>query len=275
MRQYNKGVYPTMITPYTKNGEIDYEGAERIVDWYMEKGCDGIFAVCQSSEMAFMTLDERIKLAEAVVRRVDGRINVVVSGHCADSIDEQIKEVNAMAQTGADAVILVSNRLDLHNEGDKVWINNAKRLLKGIDKNIDLGIYECPMLYKRFLTPEIIEWCLDTGRFRFIKDTCCDPIKLTERAKQLAGSDLLLFNANAQTLLHSLGAGAAGYSEIMANFHPELYIWLCRHFKDEPEKAKILQEFLSMYAFTECMHYPITAKYHMNLEGVPMELDSR
>ncbi len=46
MRQYNKGVYPTMITPYTKNGEIDYEGAERIVDWYMEKGCDGIFAVC-------------------------------------------------------------------------------------------------------------------------------------------------------------------------------------------------------------------------------------
>lgn len=43
MRQYNKGVYPTMITPYTKNGEIDYEGAEHIVDWYMEKGCDGIF----------------------------------------------------------------------------------------------------------------------------------------------------------------------------------------------------------------------------------------
>lgn len=30
-----------------------------------------------------------------------------------------------------------------------------------------------------------------------------------------------------------------------------------------------------MYAFTECRHYPITAKYHMNLEGVPMELDSR
>lgn len=183
MRQYNKGVYPTMITPFTKNGEIDYDGAERITDWYMEKGCDGIFAVCQSSKMAFMTLSERIKLAETVVRRVDGRINVVVSGHCADSIDEQIKEVNAMAQTGADAVILVSNRLDLHNEGDKVWINNAKRLLKGIDKNIDLGIYECPMPYKRLLTPEIIDWCLDTGRFRFIKDTCCDPIKLTERAK--------------------------------------------------------------------------------------------
>lgn len=137
MKHYNKGVYPTMITPFTKNGEIDYDGVDKIVDFYIERGCDGIFAVCQSSEMIFMTLEERVKLAKRVVNRVDGRINVVASGHCADSIDEQIKEVNAMAETGADAIILVSNRLDLHNDGDKVWINNAKRLLKGIDKNID------------------------------------------------------------------------------------------------------------------------------------------
>ena len=136
MKHYNKGVYPTMITPFTKNGEIDYDGVDKIVDFYIERGCDGIFAVCQSSEMIFMTLEERVKLAKRVVNRVDGRINVVASGHCADSIDEQIKEVNAMAETGADAIILVSNRLDLHNDGDKVWINNAKRLLKGIEKTL-------------------------------------------------------------------------------------------------------------------------------------------
>lgn len=275
MKHYNKGVYPTMITPFTKNGEIDYDGVDKIVDFYIERGCDGIFAVCQSSEMIFMTLEERVKLAKRVVNRVDGRINVVASGHCADSIDEQIKEVNAMAETGADAIILVSNRLDLHNDGDKVWINNAKRLLKGIDKNIDLGIYECPMPYKRLLTPEIIDWCLDTGRFKFIKDTCCDPDLLVKRLDQLNGSDLYLFNANAQTTLHSLQHGAAGYSGIMANFHPELYVWLCNHFKDEPKKAETLQAFLSMYAFTECMHYPITAKYHMNLEDIDIDLYTR
>ena len=28
-------------------------------------------------------------------------------------------------------------------------------------------------------------------------------------------------------------------------------------------------------AFTECMNYPITAKHHMNLVGVPIELDTR
>lgn len=38
---------------------------------------------------------------------------------------------------------------------------------------------------------------------------------------------------------------------------------------------RLRRNFCGVYDFTECMHYPITAKYHMNLEGVPMELDSR
>ena len=36
MKHYNKGVYPTMITPFTKNGEIDYDGVDKIVDFYIE-----------------------------------------------------------------------------------------------------------------------------------------------------------------------------------------------------------------------------------------------
>ena len=42
------GIYPTMITPY-KDGKIDYEGVNNLVNWYYENGCNGIFAVCQSS----------------------------------------------------------------------------------------------------------------------------------------------------------------------------------------------------------------------------------
>ena len=83
-------------------------------------------------------------------------------------------------------------------------------------------------------------------------------------------------NANAQTLLDSLQHGAAGYSSVMANFHPELYVWLCENFEKEPEKAKSLQCFLSTVAFTEAgLPYPLSAKYHMCLEGMPTENVSR
>lgn len=274
----NKGVYPTMITPYTKDNKIDFNCVDKIVEFYYKSGCEGIFAVCQSSEMAFLSLDERVALAKKVVesaKKAPYKMNVVASGHNAFGLDEQIEEIKAISGTGIDAFVLVSNKFDINNDGDDTWIKNADYVLSRISSDIPLGIYECPMPYKRLLTPRILKWCKSTGRFKFIKDTCCNPTMLKERLVQLEGSGIMLFNANAQTLMLTLENGGAGYSGIMANFHPDLYVWLCKNYLEQAEKAKDLQAILSMYAFEECMHYPVTAKYHMNLEGIEMELFSR
>ena len=45
-----------MITPYTESGEVDYDAVVKYVDWYFENGLDGIFAVCQPSEIFWLTL---------------------------------------------------------------------------------------------------------------------------------------------------------------------------------------------------------------------------
>ena len=44
-------IFTTMITPYTSDGKVDFETAEKYVDFYFENGLGGIFAVCQSSEI--------------------------------------------------------------------------------------------------------------------------------------------------------------------------------------------------------------------------------
>lgn len=274
MKQIANGVYPTMITPYN-NDKIDYGAAKELVNWYIDNGCHGIFAVCQSSEMFYLTLDEKIKLAETVVNQADGKISIVASGHTGNSIEEQAEEINSIYQTGIDAFVLVSNRLDLHNDGDDTWIENGKRLLDKINPDIPLGIYECPYPYKRLLTPKIIDWCISTGRFSFIKDTCCDVEMLETRLEQMKGSTLKMFNANAQTLLHTLKRGADGYSSIMANFHPDLYVWLYENFEKQPEKAEKVSNILSMMACTEGPAYPCTAKYHLNKIGIKMDTYSR
>jgi len=272
-KQIAKGCYPTMITPY-RDGEIDYAAVDRLVDWYLENDCDGIFAVCQSSEMAFLSLRERLQLAERVVRRVDGRISVVVGGHVSNSILDQAEEVNALAQVGADAVVLVTNRFDIANDGDDAWIANGEKLLSLIKDDVRLGLYECPVPYKRLLTEKTLEWCINTGRFGFIKDTCCDPVLLQQRIQRLEGTGLLLYNANQQTLLESLRCGGAGYCGIMANFVPKAISWVCHNF-DKSDKAEFVANVLSMMAFTEGVPYPVTAKCFLNDIGVSMEPDAR
>ena len=57
-----KGVFPTMITPFTADGAIDWAGVDGLVEWYIASGVTGIFAVCQSSEMYHLTEDERLEL---------------------------------------------------------------------------------------------------------------------------------------------------------------------------------------------------------------------
>lgn len=272
-------IFTTMITPYKKNNTIDYDTARRYVDWYFDNGLTGIFAVCQSSEIFYLTLFERVELnrcvytrAKELERQHGKQFTVVSSGHVSETLEEQAEELNAIWKSGTDALILITNRLDLNNEGDDVWIANCEKLISMLPEDVKLGLYECPYPYKRLVTPRILDWCLSTGKFYYMKDTCCDAAMIADRVNQLKGSNFKLLNANCQTLLETMHCGADGYCGIMCNFHPKLYAWLGENYSREPAKAALIQSLLGTFGFTEIgLPYPLSAKYHMNLCGIHTE----
>lgn len=271
-------IFTTMITPYKADGSVDYETCEKYVDWYFENGLTGIFAICQSSEIFYLSLEEKVEINRRVFTRAkelrerSGRpFTVVSSGHTSDSLEEQARELNAVWESGTDAIILITNRLDPKNEGDEVFIENAEKLLAMLPQDVKLGFYECPYPYKRLVTPKILDWAMKKGNFRYMKDTCCDVEEIAKRCRQLAGSEFKLLNANCQTLLETMRNGGDGYCGIMANFHPKLYSWLGKNFENEPKIAERVQGVIGNFGFTECLCYPLTAKYHMNLCGIPTE----
>lgn len=278
------GVYPTMITPYRKNGEVDDTAVETLTEWYWKRGCDGIFADCQSSEIQFLTLDERVNILHTVMQKVYAlaaqdpsrpRMTVVASGHVSDGFEDQVRELNAIAAEKPDALILISNRMDIANTSDEAWIADTERLIAQLPAEMPLGIYECPKPYKRLLTEKMLRWCAENGRFYFVKDTCCDAELIRARLEICKGSHLKLFNANAQTLLETVRAGVYGYCGVMANFHPDLYTRLLKGDINSSD-ASLLQDFLGLAATIEGQTYPCCAKYYLNrFEGVAMEPDAR
>ena len=257
-KEFPNGVYPVMLTPFTENNEVDYEALGKLIDWYIEKGVNGLFADCQSSEMFFLSLEERVKIGEFVKKHADGRVPVVTSGHISDSLEDQAKELTAIAGTGADAVILLTNRLAKENESDEVWLENLKKLLEMIPKDVPLGFYECPYPYKRIISPELLKWCADTS---------CDIENMKAKLEVIKGTNLKLFNANTSTLLETLELGASGYSGVMANFHPELYVKLCNIYKEDPSKARKIADFLTVASLIERQVYPVNAKFYQKSIG--------
>ena len=74
------GVFPVMITPWKEDNTPDFKAIEALTDWYIEKGCDGIFAICQSSEMMYLSEREKLDIARCVAETAAGRIQIVASG---------------------------------------------------------------------------------------------------------------------------------------------------------------------------------------------------
>lgn len=268
------GVWPTMITPYTEDNKIDYDAVLKIIEWYDKQGVTGIFAVCQSSEMFFLSKEERLALAKFVVDNTPKHIGVIASGHVAKDVNDQIEEAKAIIDTGISSYVFISNQFGKPEDNEETVRGNIEYLIDRIP-DATFGIYECPYPYKRLITPETLKWCADTGRFKFLKDTCCDLQQIQAKVDAVKGTDLKIFNANCATILESLKMGCAGFSGVMANFHSDLYAWLCANYEKEPEKAQLVQDFVGAASVIECQCYPVNAKYHMNLEGVKMNIFSR
>lgn len=259
-RRY-QGLWPVMLTPFTRDGAIDYASLERLIAWYEEHGAAGLFAACQSSEIFCLSLEERKSLVSFVKQHA--RVPVIASGHVSESIQDQINELSEMHKAGADALILITNRLCSTVREDESIIPVLKEMMAQLPADVPLGFYECPYPSKRLLTLEELKWCAESGRFAFMKDTCCDIALIRQRLRALEGSTLELFNANTSTLLDSLIAGCAGFSGVMMNFHMDLYDWLWRNWRAQPEKARQVQDFLTVFSQIERQYYPVNAKYHL------------
>jgi 4-hydroxy-tetrahydrodipicolinate synthase len=254
------GIIPVMLTPFDERDQIDYGSLERLIEWYLAQGSDALFAVCQSSEMQRLSLAERLELARFVQRQVDGRVPVIASGHIADDPDEQREELTAMADTGVAAVVLVTNRLDPHHQGSATFRPRLDALLQALPAELPLGLYECPVPYRRLLTDEELSHCAESGRFVVLKDVSCDLATVRRRVQLTEGTPLAIVNANAAIAFEAMQVGSQGFSGVFTNFHPDLYAWLYRHWREQPQLAQQLAVFLALSAMAEPLGYPVLAK---------------
>ncbi|OAM90541.1 dihydrodipicolinate synthase family protein [Termitidicoccus mucosus] len=272
---HTAGAWPVMLTPFDAQKRIDWPAFDRLVDWYLAAEVEGLFAVCLSSDIFQLDADERLELARRTVRRTAGRARVIASGAFGDTPAQTAEAVNRLADTGVDAVILLTNQFARQDALPEAWQAAAETALLRIRPEVALGLYECPLPYKRLLTPALTRWAAQTGRFHFLKDTCCDMTQIEAKLAVLSGTPLRFYNAHTATLLPSMLAGGHGFSGCGANAIPHLYSWLCKHFAAQPERAGALQAFLNQSSPAVDNKYPASVKTYLRLHGLPMTTSSR
>ncbi len=73
-----KGIITVLITPFTKNEEVDYEGLGANIEWLIDEGVHGLLALGSTGEYMSLTEEERYNVAEYVMERAGDRVPVVI-----------------------------------------------------------------------------------------------------------------------------------------------------------------------------------------------------
>ena len=100
---HEKAILPALLTPFDARGEISFATLEALVDRLLAEGLDGFYVMGSSAEVMLLSTEERMRAAAAVLKRVDGRVPVIVQVGSANLREAQALARHA-AEHGASAV---------------------------------------------------------------------------------------------------------------------------------------------------------------------------
>ena len=100
-----KGCYTAIATPYI-DGNVDYDGLDKLAEFQIQNGITGIVAVGTTGESPVLSWDEHNKVIEAIAKKTKGRC-LCIAGTGSNNTAESFEATKHAAEVGADAVLLV------------------------------------------------------------------------------------------------------------------------------------------------------------------------
>ena len=264
MNNSYKGVWPVMLTPFDETGKIDFHCYRDLLDWYIDQGVQGIFSGCGSSEMFSLDDHERLDLARIAVKRCGGRVPVVATGSLGRDFNAHKKLSLALADVGVDAVMLFLPPFCSTEEETLDYLLRMAEAVPG-----DLGVYECPGIGIRHLSPKMVKTLAETGRFGPFKETSNDIETIAEKVEAAKGTCLSILQANTPLLVDAYRAGASGIMGITINVVPGLAAGLYRNLCAGKPVEKQHQLMCLVDALLR-LEYPASGKVMLSVRGFPI-----
>ena len=101
------GSLVALVTPMDSRGNLDWQALDRLIEFHLAEGTDGIVAVGTSGESATLDMDEHKEVIRRVVDKVAGRVPVI-AGTGANSTSEAVELTEDARCVGAVSCLLVT-----------------------------------------------------------------------------------------------------------------------------------------------------------------------
>ncbi len=238
-----KGVFIISATPFSEDGALDLDSADRLVDFYLEKGVQGITILGMMGEAPKLAQEEASAFMARVLGRVDGRVPVVV-GVSNPGLDN-LARFSAEAMDKGAAGVMVAPAAGLST--DERLLSYFLAVAEALGPDVPICYQDYPQSTGVHLSvggfsalveslPQLVmlkhEDCPGLGKLTALRAIAADLCQ--RRVSILVGNGGLY-------LPQELARGADG---AMTGFaYPEMLVAVCaRHDAGEPEAAEDLYD---------------------------------
>ena len=134
-----KGTCTALVTPFDKNGKIDYESTKKLINFQLKNKIDAILILGSTGESFSISQEEKQNFIIFVKKLIKNQAKLIV-GSDFNTPKATIEYINKLKSFGADAVLVPTPFFNRCTQ------NGIFEYFKTIDKNIDIPmiIYNIP-----------------------------------------------------------------------------------------------------------------------------------
>ncbi|MFD8528723.1 dihydrodipicolinate synthase family protein [Streptosporangium canum] len=218
------GVVPPIVTPLTPDGEVDAPSLERLVEFLVEAGVTGLFALGSSGEAAFLTDARRDRALEVVVRAAAGRVPVL-AGCIETTTARVIERAEVAAKFGADATVVTAPFYT------RIHPLEIDRHFRAVRAAVDLPMfaYDVPVsVHTKLAVDQVLALAAD-GVIDGLKDSSGDDVGFRQVVLGAAGLPGFSALTGHEVVVDAMMlAGADGAVPGLGNVDPHGYVRLVR-----------------------------------------------
>lgn len=214
------GSLVALVTPMKKNGDVDYAGLEKLVDWHLEQETDGIVLLGTTGESATIEMEERRQMIQNVVAQISSKIPLIV-GTGANSTQHAIKLTQQAMELGADAALLVT---PYYNKPTQEGLYQHFKLIAETVP-IPQILYNVPGRTAVDMLPETVLRLGHLSNIVAIKEATGDIGRVTTLLEADCAMDLL--SGDDSTAMEFILQGGKGVISVVANLAPKTVHQMC------------------------------------------------
>jgi len=257
------GSIVALVTPFTQQGNVDFNALEALVNWHCEAGTDAIVAMGTTGESATMSHDEHILVVSAVAELAAGRI-AVIAGNGSNATAEAVHLTERMAS------LPIQGFLNVNPYYNKPSQRGLLAHYKACAEASDLPqlLYNVPGRTAADILPEQVAELAQIPNIVGIKEATGDVARVA-LLKQLCGDDFILLSGDDGTGCEFMLQGGHGVISVTANVMPaQMKAMVAAATQGDAPTAKAIDA--QMAVIHEAMFVqsnPIPVKWALSLMG--------